>query len=91
MLEDPDSNKYIDGVAMHWYDDKYVGPSVLNDTHNVDPTKFMLYTEACEGNFWIITLIYRSPLSQWKKYNENFGNIFPPLHLTSLKLKMFIS
>ena len=50
MLEDPDSNKYIDGVAMHWYDDTVVGPSVLNDTHNVDPTKFMLYTEACEGN-----------------------------------------
>ena len=64
MLEDPDSNKYIDGIAMHWYDDQYVGPSVLNDTHNVDPTKFMLYTEACEGNYIYINLIYCSLLPQ---------------------------
>ena len=69
MLEDPDSNKYIDGIAMHWYDDQNVGPSVLNDTHNVDPTKFMLYTEACEGNFpklanIFINLIYCSLLPQ---------------------------
>ena len=43
---------YIDGIAVHWYDDKYVGPDVLDQTHYQSPDKFMLYTEACSGTMF---------------------------------------
>ena len=48
MLEDPDCSQYIDGVAVHWYADN-IDPDVLNQVHDLDPTKFMLYSEACVG------------------------------------------
>lgn len=49
MLEDPDCAKYVDGTAVHWYSDEWVGPSVLDETYGLFPDKFLLYTEACEG------------------------------------------
>ena len=51
MYEDPDSSQYIDGTAVHWYSDPGYGPEVLQETHDVDPSKFLMYTEACEGLF----------------------------------------
>ncbi|KAG7153639.1 lysosomal acid glucosylceramidase-like [Homarus americanus] len=47
MLEDPDSAQYIDGIAIHWYEDKYVGPHILDKTQALAPDKFLLYSEAC--------------------------------------------
>ncbi|XP_045599901.1 putative glucosylceramidase 3 isoform X2 [Procambarus clarkii] len=49
MLEDPECAQYIDGTAVHWYSDRYVGPDVLDQTQALDPDKFLLYTEACQG------------------------------------------
>ncbi|XP_042883603.1 lysosomal acid glucosylceramidase-like [Penaeus japonicus] len=51
MLEDPESAQYIDGTAVHWYSDQWVGPSVMDETHMLFPDKFLMYTEACEGNW----------------------------------------
>ena len=42
-------SQYVDGVAVHWYDDKTISPVVLDETHDMAPNKFMLYTEACSG------------------------------------------
>ncbi|CAJ0586236.1 unnamed protein product, partial [Mesorhabditis spiculigera] len=47
IFADPEATKYVDGIAMHWYDDNNTGPGVLDDLHNRYPDKFILYTEAC--------------------------------------------
>lgn len=45
ILSDPDAAKYVAGTAFHWYS----GPQFenLQQAHNVNPTKFLLATEAC--------------------------------------------
>lgn len=47
VLHDPKASEYISGIAVHWYFDWLVGPSVLNYTHNLFPDKFIMATEAC--------------------------------------------
>ncbi|KAK7085837.1 hypothetical protein SK128_017034 [Halocaridina rubra] len=69
MLEDPDSSQYIDGTAVHWYSDKWVGPSVMDETHSFFPEKFLLYTEACEG--WDVTGPESVSLGSWNRA-ENY-------------------
>jgi len=81
MLEDPDSNKYIDGIAVHWYDDDVLPPSILNDTHYVDPTKFMLYTEACEG--WNVGGADSVQLGSWPRAENYFQNIIEDINYWS--------
>ncbi|KAB7507237.1 putative glucosylceramidase 3 [Armadillidium nasatum] len=49
ILSDPSANHYVDGTAVHWYDDDILGPEGLDNVHNMDPSKFILYTEACTG------------------------------------------
>ena len=49
ILDDPIANPYVSGVAVHWYADNSVLPSVLTETHDLYPDKFILYTESCEG------------------------------------------
>ncbi|RXG57795.1 putative glucosylceramidase 3 [Armadillidium vulgare] len=49
ILSDPSANQYVDGTAVHWYDDDILGPEGLDNVHNMDPSKFILYTEACTG------------------------------------------
>jgi len=49
IFNDTLAKEYIDGIAIHWYEDFLVTPSVLNDTHNLFPEKFILGTEACTG------------------------------------------
>ncbi|KAG8230905.1 hypothetical protein J437_LFUL002937 [Ladona fulva] len=42
--------KYATGIAVHWYVDFVLGPRVLNETHYLHPDKFLMYTEACNGD-----------------------------------------
>ncbi|KAF2362206.1 Glycosyl hydrolase family 30 TIM-barrel domain, partial [Trinorchestia longiramus] len=49
LLEDPDCNKYISGIAYHWYEDDLISPDVVLQVRDLDPTKFILHTEACTG------------------------------------------
>lgn len=49
ILEDVDANKYVDGTAVHWYEDNKTGPYVLSELNDLFPDKFLLYTEACGG------------------------------------------
>ncbi|XP_018009106.2 putative glucosylceramidase 3 [Hyalella azteca] len=49
LLSDPECSKYIAGVAAHWYVDDFIGPEVLLATRDLDPTKFLLHTEASTG------------------------------------------
>lgn len=49
VLSDATARKYISGVAVHWYMDFFVPPSVLSQTHELFPDQFLLATEACNS------------------------------------------
>jgi len=54
ILTQPDVAKYVDGTAFHWYTGNSPGLNLyenLDEAHDVDPTKFLLATEAtvCPG------------------------------------------
>ena len=46
VLKDPEAGKYITGIGLHWYHDKYTPVSLVTRTHNEYPDKFILNTEA---------------------------------------------
>nr|XP_045599907.1 lysosomal acid glucosylceramidase-like [Procambarus clarkii] len=62
LLEDPDSDQYIDGIALHWYEDASTSPDVLEETLALSPDKFILYTEASQG-----ATVY---LGSWERAEE---------------------
>ena len=45
LYEDKDAAKYFAGIGVHWYGG--LNTKNLEYTHNLDPTKFILGTEAC--------------------------------------------
>ncbi|EPB74230.1 O-Glycosyl hydrolase family 30 [Ancylostoma ceylanicum] len=49
ILSDAEAAKYVSGIAIHWYEDQEVPPSVMTTTHQRHPDYFMLGTEACNG------------------------------------------
>ncbi|KAA0193477.1 hypothetical protein HAZT_HAZT011532 [Hyalella azteca] len=53
LLSDPECSKYISGVAVHWYSDQWISPDVLLQTRDLDPSKFILYTEACNESVYL--------------------------------------
>ena len=50
ILGDPEANKYIAGIGIHWYLDTFLPASLITDAHNLFPNKFIFATEACEGS-----------------------------------------
>lgn len=48
MTLDNNSTKYIDGIGVHWYTDRFF-PFLLSLTEILYPHKFILGTEACAG------------------------------------------
>ncbi|XP_042865789.1 putative glucosylceramidase 4 [Penaeus japonicus] len=51
ILDDPTAAQFVDGIAIHWYRDDVIGPSVMDETHDLFPDRFLLYTEACDGSY----------------------------------------
>uniref|UniRef100_A0A7E4UUW6 Glucosylceramidase n=1 Tax=Panagrellus redivivus TaxID=6233 RepID=A0A7E4UUW6_PANRE len=49
VLGDKDAAKYVDGMAVHYYEDLGTDPHILTDVHNAHSDKFILATEACTG------------------------------------------
>ncbi|XP_021368605.1 glucosylceramidase-like [Mizuhopecten yessoensis] len=47
VLSDPAAQKYVSGIAVHWYTDRLVPPSFLDDTHGQFPEQYIFGTEAC--------------------------------------------
>ena len=45
-----DALKYVDGLAVHWYWDSFVPPSLLDHANERFPDKFIISTEACSGD-----------------------------------------
>lgn len=64
VLEDREAANHIHGIAVHWYWDFLMPASVLSETHDAVPDKFLLYTEACIGDKpWDIDTI----LGSWSR------------------------
>ncbi|KAH0944899.1 hypothetical protein HN011_001420, partial [Eciton burchellii] len=51
------------GVAIHFYFDAYIGPSVLDEMKQLFPEKSLIYTEACTGTLEAEVVI----LGSWKR------------------------
>lgn len=45
-----DVDKYIAGIAVHWYADQLFPVSLYDRTNKLYPDKFLLMTEACRGS-----------------------------------------
>ncbi|XP_054279021.1 lysosomal acid glucosylceramidase-like [Macrosteles quadrilineatus] len=41
---------FIDGIAIHWYWDMFISDKVIKELHQNYPSKFLLYTEASQGD-----------------------------------------
>lgn len=41
---------YISGLAVHWYWDKFVPATLLDEAHEKYPDKIILNTESCDGD-----------------------------------------
>lgn len=52
VLSDKGAAKYVAGVAFHWYQNQHWNRSSLENLAKHFQDKFLLSTEACEGNFW---------------------------------------
>ncbi|CAL4125525.1 unnamed protein product, partial [Meganyctiphanes norvegica] len=51
VMSNPVAASYVYGIAVHWYTDWLVPPTVLDLTHTRHPELLMLYTEACTGQW----------------------------------------
>ncbi|KAL2715371.1 lysosomal acid glucosylceramidase-like isoform X4 [Vespula squamosa] len=50
ILANKKAYDYIHGIAVHWYTDDFVSPSLLDITRDKYPSKYLLLTEACVGS-----------------------------------------
>ncbi|CAG9863886.1 unnamed protein product [Phyllotreta striolata] len=57
LLDDKEVDKYVDGIAVHWYSDWIISTKNLDDTNDNHPEKFLLATEACNGYMFNDVLI----------------------------------
>lgn len=42
--------KYVSGIGVHWYWDRFIPPNLLDQTHQMFPKQFILTTESCIGD-----------------------------------------
>jgi glucosylceramidase len=49
MLRDQKASSYISGMGLHWYANDISKHALIQDTASKFPDKFILGTEACEG------------------------------------------
>ena len=81
MFMQENSGQYIAGVGVHWYQDDVSSATVLDQTHNDYPEKFILMTEASNGEFFIIInnflyarkRTYYSNISVWYSLHRTFN------------------
>lgn len=51
VFEDRRARDIISGIAVHFYFDHFISPSVLNEIKELFPEQSILYTEGCAGVF----------------------------------------
>ncbi|XP_077296545.1 lysosomal acid glucosylceramidase-like [Arctopsyche grandis] len=50
IMAESNATKYFDGIAVHWYWDDLTPISVIENTKQLFPGKFIISTEACVGD-----------------------------------------
>ncbi|KAH8041156.1 hypothetical protein HPB51_013816 [Rhipicephalus microplus] len=78
ILSDHEAAKYVHGVGVHWYQNKFVGPAVLDHVRQNFPDKFILATEACSG--YEITTVNKVKLGSWDRAEEYASDIIENLN-----------
>ncbi|KAL3186897.1 hypothetical protein MRX96_004708 [Rhipicephalus microplus] len=78
ILSDHEAAKYVHGVGVHWYQNKFVGPAVLDHVRQHFPDKFILATEACSG--YEITTVNKVKLGSWDRAEEYASDIIENLN-----------
>ncbi|XP_050353513.1 lysosomal acid glucosylceramidase-like isoform X2 [Nymphalis io] len=68
----PKALDYIDGIAVHYYTDKFVPAAVFKAVTLTHPDKIILSTEACEGSFpWQKEKVLLGSWDRAKSYIED--------------------
>eukprot|EP00095_Tigriopus_kingsejongensis_P004043 maker-scaffold5_size1054832-snap-gene-5.13 protein:Tk04043 transcript:maker-scaffold5_size1054832-snap-gene-5.13-mRNA-1 annotation:"hypothetical protein LOTGIDRAFT_158016" len=78
ILADPRADAYVDGVGVHWYADDTQIPAVLDLFHQLHPSKFILYTEACNG--FGDDVLEAVSLGSWRRGEKYLDNIIEDLN-----------
>ncbi|KAB7497477.1 putative glucosylceramidase 4 [Armadillidium nasatum] len=78
-----DCSTFVDGIAVHWYEDKEVPASVLTLTHNDFPDKFLLYTESCNGTADSGNHVHLGSWARGENYAEDIIEVFGGLESSS--------
>ncbi|KAJ8304057.1 hypothetical protein KUTeg_017640, partial [Tegillarca granosa] len=75
---DATANKYVSGIAVHWYED-FIAPVIsLTSTHEKFPDKFILATEACDGSMpWDLNKV---SLGDWGRAEHYIHDILEDLN-----------
>ncbi|XP_076356538.1 lysosomal acid glucosylceramidase-like [Tachypleus tridentatus] len=77
VLQDPVAAKYVSGIGFHWYMNSVAPAKLLDITHKMFPSKFILATEACEGSFpWQINKVI---LGSWERAESYAHDIIQDL------------
>lgn len=76
--ESPEVAKYVDGFAVHWYADKYLGPKQLDKAALKYPDKFIIATEACSGDKpWDV---HKPLLGFWQRAEDYITDIIEDMN-----------
>lgn len=76
--ESPDVSKYIDGLAIHWYADRYRSADTLDESAQKYPDKFLISTEACSGDKpWEL---HKPVLGYWGRCEDYIVDIIQDLN-----------
>ncbi|CAH1363805.1 unnamed protein product [Tenebrio molitor] len=75
---------YVDGIAVHWYYDTIFPPSLVKDTHESFPEKFLLATEACRGDKPGEKDVDLGSWQRGERYAEDIIEVRPQIYATRL-------
>ena len=71
MYATPETSKYFDGMAIHWYESTYeVFPELLQYAHNKAPNKYLIETEGCID---AQIPVWKNDTWYWKKEATDWG------------------
>ena len=68
---------------MHWYQNGFGSYDRLTDTHNVNPSKFILATEACAGSAPFADAVSLGSWERGEQYAEDIIKVLLQSHLTT--------
>lgn len=105
LFQDKTTKDYIDGIAIHWYWDKFLPASLLTTTHNKFPEKFLIGTEASIGKCLktykrnVVTIIFlgdkpwekKTDLGSWSRGEDYAADIIRVLKTTYVIFDSFMN